>query len=244
LDNETLELANERENAYDGADETERPNVLFAGDTGDLALDTRRALMQLLAGPFVSGKKHTKLWAALMRDEKILKSRMSELFLDIVIDRDQQVAFVKQVDSQGVEAPTLLRRSQLTFVDSALILHLRRRLTAADANGERAVVSESEIIDHLSVYERAASTDRAGFIKRIKASVEKCKKNNILQLIRGTKDRFEVSPTLKLLFSATEIISLTNLYLALAAEDGSALPKRNSKKVTNETDEFDENDDD
>lgn len=228
----------------EGDNHSERPNVLFAGDTGDLPLDTRRALMQLLAGPFVSGKKHSKLWAALLRDERIIKSRLSELFLDIIIDRDQQVAFVKQFDSQGVEVPTLLRRSQLTFIDSTLILHLRRRLTTADAHGERAVVSESEIIDHLSVYERAASTDRAGFIKRIKASIEKCKKNNILQLIRGTKDRFEISPTLKLLFSAEEIISLTKLYVDLAASEGSAVHKGNIRKPVAECSEFGEDDDD
>lgn len=232
MDNDATDLIQKDGNSYTlgSDDQLESANALFSGDTGDLPLDTRRTMMQLLAGPFVSGKKHSKLWTALLRDELIIRSRLSEFFLDIVIDRDQQVAFVKQFDSQGVEVPTLLRRSQLTFVDSVLILHLRRRLTAADAHGERAVVSESEIIDHLSVYERAASTDRAGFIKRVKASVEKCKKNNILQLIRGTKDRFEVSPTLKLLFSAEEIISLTGLYTELAAAEGPALHKRNAKQ--------------
>jgi Domain of unknown function (DUF4194) len=237
LDNDAIELLQE--------ESTESANALFAGDTGELPLDTRRALMQLLAGPFVSGSKHSKLWAALMRDELVIRRRLSELFLDVVIDRDQQVAFVKQVDSQGVEAPTLLRKSQLTFIDSALILHLRRRLTAADANGERAVVSEQEIGEHLSVYERAANTDRAGFLKRVKASIEKCKKNNILQPIRGTKDRFEVSPTLKLLFSAAEIVALTNLYVELASADAPlTVRKRKSKDFDIESADVDEADDD
>lgn len=221
MDNGTLLNLSDHEDTAVSSD-----NILFETDTGELPLDTRRSLMQLLAGPFISGKKHSKLWAALMRDEKVISSRLSELFLDVVIDRDQQVAFVKQVDSQGVDAPTLLRRSQLTFIDSALILYLRRCLTRADANGERAVVSTPEILDHLSVYESVTSTDHAGFIKRINASIEKLKKNNIMQLIRGTKDRFEVSPTLKLLFSPAEIISLTNLYVELAAGDGPQVRSR------------------
>ncbi|MBN8659093.1 MAG: DUF4194 domain-containing protein [Candidatus Obscuribacter phosphatis] len=232
MDNDASDLSQMDCNSYSlgNEDQPEGANALFFGDTGALPLDTRRTMMHLLAGPFVSGKKHSKLWTALIRDERIIKSRLSEFFLDIVIDREQQVAFVKQFDSQGVEVPTLLRRSQLTFVDSVLILHLRRRLTAADAHGERAVVSESELIDHLSVYERAASTDRAGFIKRVKASVEKCKKNNILQLIRGSKDRFEVSPTLKLLFSAEEIVSLTKLYSDIAAAEGQPRQKCHIKQ--------------
>jgi len=43
------------------------------------------------------------------------------------------------------------------------------------------------------------------------------KKNNMLQKIRASEDRFEVSPTLKLLFSAEEITALTKLFDRMAA---------------------------
>ena len=36
-------------------------NNLFTGDTGVLALDTRRALVLLLSGPSLDGQRHTKL---------------------------------------------------------------------------------------------------------------------------------------------------------------------------------------
>ncbi|MEO5933777.1 MAG: hypothetical protein ABIQ08_09535, partial [Duganella sp.] len=49
------------------------------------------------------------------------------------------------------------------------------------------------------------------------ASVEKVKKHNILQKIRASDDRYEISPTLKLLFSAEEIQTLTALYQRMAA---------------------------
>ena len=48
------------------------------------------------------------------------------------------------------------------------------------------------------------------------------KKNSILQKIRGSEDRYEVSPTLKLLFSAEAIAALTQQYRALA--EGSETP--------------------
>jgi hypothetical protein len=217
---------------------------LFSGDTGELSLETRRAFIHLLAGPFISGAKHSRLWNTLIRDEKIIQIRLSELFLTLIIDRDQQVAFVKQAEVHGIDAPSLLRRSQLTFIDSALILHLRRRLAHADANAERAVISSSEIIEHLSVYERSASTDRSGYIKRVNASIEKLKKNNVLQLIRSTKDRYEISPTLKLLFSAAEITALTNLYRQLAESETSQLINRRKKVSTEKDTESDQTDDD
>jgi hypothetical protein len=191
-------------------------NNLFVGDTGEIALDTRRALVQLLSGPSLDGRRHTKLWPVLMRDEDIIRSRLADLFLDLVIDPDQQVAFTRQADTGDIKAPPLLRRSRLTFVDSILLLFLRRLLAQAESHGERAVVSKDDIIENLNLYEKSANTDKAGFTKRISASIEKFKERSILQKMRSGGERFEVSPTLKLLFSAEEVQKLTVLYKQMA----------------------------
>ena len=198
--------------------------ALFNHDSGELGLDTRRTLVQLLSGPALDGRRHAKLWPVLLRDETAVRKRLSELFLELVIDRDAQVAFTRQADTGDLEVPLLLRRAQLTFIDSVLVLYLRQRLTQADAHGERAVVSRDDMVDNLVLYERAASTDRAGFAKRVHASIEKVKKHNILQKIRASEDRYEISPTLKLLFSAEEIQTLTALYQQMAVGDSAPAP--------------------
>lgn len=213
--------------------DTERGNVieetsadgaatLFDGDTGELPLETRRVLAQLLAGPSLDGRRHSKLWSALLRDEVVIRRRLSELFLELAIDRDLQVAFLRQANVGALEAPILLRSAPLTFLDSALLLYLRQRLTQSDAQGERAVVGADEMLEHLTVYERTVNTDRSGFIRRCQNSIEKIKKHSILQKIRLSDDRFEISPTLKLLFSADEILALTRLYERMGADDEGA----------------------
>jgi len=193
-------------------------NSLFAGDTGELPLDTRRALVQLLSGPSLDGHRHSKLWSVLMRDEGVIRRRLADLFLELVIDRDLQAAFTREADSGDLEIPALLRRAQLTFIDSVLLLYLRQQLAQAASHGERAVVSKTDIVEHLSLYDRQGNTDKAGFDKRVLASIEKIKKYNIIQRIRASEDRFEVSPTLKLLFSAEEIQALTTLYQNMTAD--------------------------
>lgn len=185
---------------------------LYPGDRGALTLDARRVLVQLLAGPSLDGQRHSKLWPILLRDEVAIRSRLSELFLQLVIDRDLQVAFTRQAETGDLEVPRLLRRANLTFLDSILLLNLRQQLTQAEAHGDRAVVSTDEIVESLSVYEQAGNTDRALFEKRIHASIEKIKKHSILRKIRSSEDRFEISPTLKLLFSAEEIQALIRIY--------------------------------
>lgn len=192
--------------------------ALFRLDTGQLPLDTRRALVQLLIGPALEERRHPKLWPILVRDEAVIRSRLCELFLELILDKELKVAFTRQADTGDLDYPILLRRAQLTFIDSVLLLYLRQRLSQAEARGERAVVAIDEMEDYLRTFERAASTDRAGFAKRVTAAIEKIKKHSILQKIRASEDRFEISPTLKLLFSAEAIQELTRLYRERAIE--------------------------
>ena len=195
----------------------EEGNALFRDDTGALPLDTRRVIVQLLLGPALDVRRHARLWPVLLRDEAFVRSRLHELFLDLVIDRDQEVAFTRQVASSELELPVLLRRTPLTLLDSALLLLLRQRLTESDAQLERAVVSTGEMAEHLSMFERDSSTDHARFARQVQHAIDNAVKWSLLRKLRNTDDRFEVSPTLKLLFSAEEIQALAQSYRDKAA---------------------------
>ncbi len=188
----------------------------IAGDLGELPLETRRVLVQLLLGPAVDAQRQTKLWPVLLRDERVVRSRLHELFLDLVIDHDQQVAYTRQLVDVELELPVLLRRASLTFLQSALLLYLREQLIMAEARGERAVVSREEMQDHLTPYQPADSRDQAKFTKQTAGAVERAKELNLLRKLRGSDERYEVSPTLKLLFSAEEILALTATYQRLS----------------------------
>lgn len=189
---------------------------LYVNDTGLLSLEERRVLVQLLAGPFVDRRRHSKLWPVLTASEGTIRSRLSELFLELVIDHEQHVAFTRPMDTGELDTPQLLRRKKLTFVDSVLLLILRTRLTQSDAQGERAVVASPDLVEEMRPFEKAGNTDKAGFYRRVRSSIEKFKTHNILQEFRGQSDRFEISPTLKLLFSAEEVQSLQRAYDRLA----------------------------
>ena len=100
----TEEVDTTRDSAGSGNDATaigeRKEAATFLGDTGSLPIDTRRVLVQLLLGPSVDARRQTKLWPVLLRDETVIRSRMHELFLEVVIDHEQQVAFTRQVTSE------------------------------------------------------------------------------------------------------------------------------------------------
>ncbi len=209
--------------AIDGDDEPvvvtalprRRADELFIGDTGRLPLEARRALCQLLIGPSIDQQRHARLWPALIRSESAIRSALSELFLELVLDRDSGVAFTRQADTAELETPVLLRTSPLTFIDSVLLLYLRQQLAEADARGNRAVVADAEMAEALAIYEKNLSTDRAGFNRRVAAAVQKMKDTHILTRLGGQEDRHEVSPALKLLFSAEDVAALSSVYRQL-----------------------------
>lgn len=201
----------------------ESQQVGFEGDTGTLPQETRRTLVQLLAGPVVDGQRHPKVWSVVVRDEAVLRSRLHDLYLELVLDRDHQVAFLRQVVSDQVDVPILLRRNTLSFIETALLLFLRLRLTESDSQGERAVLSLQEMLEHLKVYERSDNVDQARFTRQCESAVEKAKKLGLLRKLAGSNERMEVSPALKLIFPAEEIERLTRAYDNASKHEGVAL---------------------
>ena len=198
------------------SDETQPAHVaaLWPGDTGRLREPSRRALVQLLRGPYLGAERHPGLWSALLGDEEEIRSRLADLYLELVTDPEAGVAFIRNVDA---DAPRVVRTSPLTFMDTALLLHLRGQLLAAGP-GARVIVGLDEVTDHLGIYRAAESSDPAGFGRRVNASWLKMVKYGILAAT-STEDRHEISPVLRLVFGPEQIAALRGEYDRLATEE-------------------------
>lgn len=195
--------------------------ALWEGDAGGLARDTRRALVRLLQGPYVSSELHPDLWNAVVSDEPSVRRHLADLFLALVLDRDAGVAFVRNVEDPSGQAPSVVRSLPLTLVDTVLLLHLRTLVLRGESSGQRAFVDRSELQDHLAVYRPHASTDHAGFTKRVNASIAKMEKASVLRTTR-VPDRFQISPVLSLVFGPDEVAAITAEYRRMLGEEDAA----------------------
>jgi hypothetical protein len=191
----------------------------YAGDHGVLPIDSRRVLCKLLSGPSLDGD--SPLWPALYRDEALLRSRLSELFLELVLDLDRKIAFVRPADTGELDTPVLLRSIPLTYIDSVLVLHLRQLLVGAELQGQRAAVDESELVEHLALFAGEGGDDVKA-ARRIAAAIDKMKSSGVLHALRGADKRFEISPTLRLLFGPSEVQAVLEAYRALAGIGGAS----------------------
>lgn len=201
---------------------TPAATALWEGDAGTLHEQSRRAVVQLLRGPYLAARRHPQLWNAVLGDEHAIRASLANLFLDLVIDAEAEVAFVRNAVQETFDAPKVVRSAPLTFMDTALLLHLRQQLLQA-GGGERVIVGADELADQLQVYRGRDNADPAMFGKRINASWTKLEKYGILART-STEGRFEISPVLRLIFGAEEIAAVQAEFARLAAQDAGAEP--------------------
>lgn len=193
---------------------------LWDGDTGTLSADARRTFVQLVKGPYVSRQRHGQLWSVLTDDPETFRSRLADLYLELVVDPDHEIAFARTVAVDGLEVPQLTRTKPMTFMDTAMLLHLRRLVTGA--GGERVMVGEDEVREHMEVYRDPTDTDRVAFVKRVGASWTKLTQYGVLQPA-GEPGRREVSPILRLLFGPEEVAAVQTEYDRIAAAHAQGL---------------------
>jgi hypothetical protein len=184
----------------------------------------RQALVNLVKGPALDGRRQAQLWATVVRQEGLLRSRLAELYLDLVISHDDKVAFCRPLGEEDEEPhPTLLRRVSLTYLQSALALFLRDLLAQAQTRGEdRVVVDLQEILDHLQVFRKPGDPDESKFTKAVQKAIDQFKNYSLLRTQEATPDRWEISPALRLIFSVDQVQALEQAYTQYQTTLGNA----------------------
>lgn len=197
---------------------SEVPTGLWPGDRGVLGEQSRRAMLQLVTGPYLSGVKAPALWSALLGDENTIRSRLHELFLELVLDRIGEFAFVRNVSTTELKVPNAVRTAPLSFLDTAMLLVLREMLLTGEGEG-RVIVGRDEVFEQLRVY-RTIDRDESDFARRLNSSWLNMK--NKLRVIHqaGAEDRAEISPVLRLIVDADQIQAVGAEYQRIAAAGG------------------------
>ncbi|GLJ61458.1 hypothetical protein GCM10017576_15870 [Microbacterium barkeri] len=206
-----------------------RQDGLWRGDEGALKLESRKALLKLIQGPYLSASRSPRQWAALLSDEATVRSRLNDLFLDLVVDRDGGFAFVRNVDAGELDVPSAVRSESLTFLDTAMLLVLRQLLLSAESEG-RVIVGQDEVFEQLEPF-RTADRDETDFRKRLNASWVKMK-NRLRVVHTVSEDRVEISPVLRLLVDAEQARAIAAEYARIRA--GERTPDRDAEEAADD----------
>ncbi len=198
--------------ADEALEENEKAGGNWPGDCGTLSMPLRRVLVTLLKGPYLYREKRKEAWNLLVNNLPVFREQLANLLLDLVIDDEVGVAFVRCPDLGDVQAPSLLNKYTFRFLDSVLLIEMRDRLMRAQQHGDRAAMQLDEINAHLAVFEPSAKKDSAAFANRVNAVLKRMKERHLLLEVGRGGDTWEISPVLKVVFDAAQVDALRKIY--------------------------------
>ncbi|MFS0703466.1 DUF4194 domain-containing protein [Cellulomonas sp. 179-A 9B4 NHS] len=194
-----------------------RPEPLFDGDAGSLPAEVRGTLVRVLSSRFVDGVRHPSLWNRVLRHEDVLRSRLHDLYLELVVDRRRQVAFTQQLELED-DVPVLLRRDKpLTLAATVLLLHLRQEYDRGAVEGRDVVVEHRELLDHLEAWKDVDDQNPAQFRRRCENAIENVKEKGVLAPV--SDGRYRISGIVHSMLTAEKVDAMTAALTSLA-DDG------------------------
>jgi hypothetical protein len=140
----------------------------LAGDR--LPEPARRALVSLLMNRYIFRTRNRAAWEGAVAYESDVRARLDEMYLDLIVDREAEVAFKRQ--QEGEDVPRMLRREKALTRDASFVLiFLRREYAFADPDDGPVVISRDQISEFLRAYREDGDSDDARFSRRVDAAI-------------------------------------------------------------------------
>ncbi|MBN6710608.1 DUF4194 domain-containing protein [Haemophilus haemoglobinophilus] len=182
--------------------------------------EARRVLVYLYKQIAILNSQTPHLFTALCRYEQPIRQHLAEVYLQLVLDEQFGVAFIKMaeadIDDETDLPLSLMSKRQLSLYDTLILLVLRKHYREREDSGEKKIIIDIERLEaYLSPFVPLtdhASKDR----KKLIAKVKDLQKRKLLASVAGSEDRFEITPLLRYVVSAEMLDTMLQAYLELA----------------------------
>ncbi|MDP3244087.1 MAG: DUF4194 domain-containing protein [bacterium] len=166
-------------------------------------------LVALLKGIVYSHNE--KVWDELLKpeNEADIKKYFADIYLDVIIDKSEGYAYLKQRVSEDDEdeTPKLIEKRQLNFHVSLLCLLLRKHLIENDREGEssKAILTKEEILNLVKPFYKE-TTNEANQQKQIEAAIKRLIDEGFLRKMKTEEEQYEINRIIKAFVNADAVI--------------------------------------
>lgn len=158
----------------------DHPAALWDGDRGNLDAKQRDALVALLKKAFISSDDPVE-WRTLTRDPVSIAINLNNLYLNLVIDEQSEVAYAAPARTPDNPFRTLVRDAPNNREETLLLIYLRERFRASTASGETHVFTDAiAMYEYVQRFRPESATDLAGDERRVGRAIEGLITNGIL----------------------------------------------------------------
>lgn len=173
----------------------------FNGYSGGMTLEQSRTLIELLKNNYISNEFNAREWSTLLASPALFRSRLHELCLDLVIDRDLGVARkVLAVSEDGIKLPHLYQNHAFSRDETILLIMLRKRLIGHVPEDGPQMVDREEMHDFYFSFTGRASTDESAELDNVNKIIERLRKNKFIWGAEND-DRFRILPIVESVFT-------------------------------------------
>ena len=186
----------------------EDPAELFPGDSGTLDADVRRVLVRLLQRRFLLAEKNRQQWRTLLDNQQVIESRLHDLFVHLVVDHQRGIAYKRQVRSDELDVPVLLRDEAYTRAETLVLVHLRTVFQRERGAGETSARVDVEEIEQTALtYFDPDDTNVAARQREIRAAVLRLAKEGVVE--EESEGRYRVTPLVEVVLSNERLSELS-----------------------------------
>lgn len=185
----------------------EDPAELFAGDSGTLDADVRRVLVRLLQRRFLLADRNRSQWRTLLENQQVIESRLHDLFVHLVVDHDRGVAYKRQVRSDELDVPVLLRDEAYSRAETLILVHLRSVFQREQGAGQTSTRVDLEEIERTTLtYFDPDDMNVASAQREIRSAVARLAKEGLIE--EESEGRFRVTPLVEIALSNERLVEL------------------------------------
>jgi Domain of unknown function (DUF4194) len=200
-------------------DSTALTDALFDGDTGSLPSKGRWALTALLRERAVTEDRDPDLWAAICDHQDELASRLHDMYLDLVLDLHNRVAFKRQIRPDGVPYSVLLIDRSYTREATVALVCLREQFHAQRTTGTRRVyITRDALTTEVEVFQRPDETNLTARSKNLGGAIKTLVDQRVL-LGSIDEDRWEISPIIETLVTPDSLRHLADWLTRPTSDD-------------------------
>ena len=182
---------------------------LFDGDRGQLSYDARRALTLLLQRRFIEAADNEQVWQTILTHQDTLESRFHDMFLQLVVDRNYQIAYKLQIREDGLGIPILVKDESYKRIETLVLVHLRNSFRQQLGLGESAAFVDTEdLIDFAMSFTSLDETNLASRKAEAQAAVAQLSREGVLHEVEP--GRFRISPVIEVLMPIERLQELAH----------------------------------
>ena len=188
----------------------------------------RRVLVYLMRQGVILAAENLKLFDLLCRYEAEIRRHLAEVYIQLVLDAKQGVAYIINLKSIQDEQedenqhlddfPVLIRKRTLTVYDTLILLVLRKYYQERETEGEHKIIIDVERIQSSLIPFIPLTNHDSKDRKKLNAALEKFIEKKVLTGLRGEEGRYEITPIIRYVVNAEFLQSLLSEYQQLAAK--------------------------